>query len=643
MTVLSSAFALQGIHPPEGSDIVSKYVMFCWEPVEDVFMYQLQVAIIDDDSSFIEPVVDLMSDYQAILVKEGLDFGNPYFWRTRALTANLDTLEWSNLRFFSIIDLPDSIRYAFIPNVYVPERMEPGINLISQNGILSVIESSGEVVWHQGGRRGWWRNGNLDFRQLKNGNFSSLHDGYTRIFDIYNETIWTNEDEIDRGAHHTTYQKADGNVIYLYPRYEYIGEGEDRRLYQGDIIIEMNEEYEIVWSWDCFDYLSTEDVDQAVFDASTPNGRFDWTHSNACPMDRNEENIYLSVRNLSRIIKIAYPSGEIQWSMGKEAVSGDLDFGEDLNFIHQHCTDPLEDGKLLFFDNHVDDEKEFSRAMVVDIDPDREEPVQLIRQHYIPFSEGMGSSYYLSNENILINTGSTVEFYEFTSDSHIVWKVEPDLTQASYQIKRIKHLYPLAFVVNGPADSSIIESLNTSIAFQICNVGEASQFFHYTFADSLGWFEVESGIVEILPGQHYNMVAFGFVPQLEDWNTLVLTVTPSAAPDISETYSINVLPDEFDWVSEESIFSPAKFAIQSCYPNPFNSTTRLSYTLPRSGQVTVNLFDIAGREVRLLNSGYHSSGIYELTLDGTNLSSGMYILKLESKGMTSIRNVLLTR
>ena len=642
LSASSSAIALQGIHPPEDSTLVSKYVMFCWESVADVSMYQLQTAVSDSDSSFVDPVVDLMSDWQAILVKDGLDFGNPYVWRTRAITKDLDTLEWSDLRYFSIINLPDSIRNGFEPEIYVSEKMEPGVNFISHAGILSVFESSGEVVWYQGGRRGWWRNGKLDFRQLRNGNFSSLDDGYTRIFDIYNETIWTNRREIERGEHHTTYQKADGNIIYLYPKYEFHGEGANRRRYQGDIIIEMNKEHEIVWSWNCFDYLSIEDVDQDVFDRSPVNGHFDWTHSNACPMDINEEYIYLSIRNLSRIVKIAYPSGEIEWSMGKEAVSGDVDFGHDLNIIHQHCTDPFEEDKLLFFDNHVDEDREFSRAMVVNIDPDLEEPVQLIREHYIPFSEGMGSSYYLPNKNILINSGSTLEFYEFTPDSQTVWMVRPELVEPSYQIKRVESLYPLAFVINGPADSSVIISLNASIAFQICNVGEVSQYFHYSFEDSLDWFENESCVVEIQPGQHFNFVAFGYVPQVERWNTLILTVTPALAPDLSETYIINVQPDEQDGFYGELSFSSEDLAIQSCYPNPFNDQVRLLFKVPE-GDVHVTAFDIQGRKVADIFRDWMSSGIHHIDWNADRLRSGVYFLKLDAGGKTYSQRVTLLR
>ena len=69
--------------------------------------------------------------------------------------------------------------------------------------------------------------------------------------------------------------------------------------------------------------------------------------------DENESVIYVSHRHLSRISKIAYPSGEVIWNMGMPDGfgTGSENICTDLGFSFQHNIQLLEDGSLLFFDN----------------------------------------------------------------------------------------------------------------------------------------------------------------------------------------------------------------------------------------------------------------------------------------------------
>jgi hypothetical protein len=106
----------------------------------------------------------------------------------------------------------------------------------------------------------------------------------------------------------------------------------------------------MIWEWNFFDHISTADYDienGTWFDAfiATPQ-RYDWTHANALWFDDNESAIYVSIRHLSRIVKINYPSGEIIWSMGEDMPSGDVDFGHDLGFNFQHSLQILENGNV---------------------------------------------------------------------------------------------------------------------------------------------------------------------------------------------------------------------------------------------------------------------------------------------------------
>lgn len=74
---------------------------------------------------------------------------------------------------------------------------------------------------------------------------------------------------------------------------------------------------------------------------------------------------------------------------------------------------------------------------------------------------------------------------------------------------------------------------------------------------------------------------------------------------------------------------PLSLSLGSNYPNPFNPTTRIPFTLAKAGQVTLRIFDITGKAVATLYDGYAREGHSEIVWNGTNdagvlLSSGIY-------------------
>lgn len=75
---------------------------------------------------------------------------------------------------------------------------------------------------------------------------------------------------------------------------------------------------------------------------------------------------------------------------------------------------------------------------------------------------------------------------------------------------------------------------------------------------------------------------------------------------------------------------PGTFNMSQNYPNPFNPVTVIKYQLPEAAYVSVKLYDQLGREILQLFAGERQAGFYELTVDGTNLASGMYFCTLKA-------------
>ncbi len=96
-------------------------------------------------------------------------------------------------------------------------------------------------------------------------------------------------------------------------------------------------------------------------------------------------------------------------------------------------------------------------------------------------------------------------------------------------------------------------------------------------------------------------------------------------------------------VDGSKIFPPNEFSLHPPYPNPFNSSTRLTYSIPKPGLVTLKLFDIAGRQVRLLDDGYRKAGRYGFTLQAGELPSGEYILQVSCDKKQEHQKLLLLK
>ena len=74
------------------------------------------------------------------------------------------------------------------------------------------------------------------------------------------------------------------------------------------------------------------------------------------------------------------------------------------------------------------------------------------------------------------------------------------------------------------------------------------------------------------------------------------------------------------------------FSLSQNYPNPFNPNTKINFSLPVSGNVTLKVYNAIGKEVSNLVNGRMNSGSYSVDFNGSNLNSGVYFYKLEVSG-----------
>ncbi len=88
---------------------------------------------------------------------------------------------------------------------------------------------------------------------------------------------------------------------------------------------------------------------------------------------------------------------------------------------------------------------------------------------------------------------------------------------------------------------------------------------------------------------------------------------------------------------------PEAYRLEQNHPNPFNPVTKIKFALPLGGYISLKLYDILGKEVRVLDNSYRQAGHYEAEFDGSNLASGVYFYRLEAKDFVSVRKMILVK
>ena len=79
------------------------------------------------------------------------------------------------------------------------------------------------------------------------------------------------------------------------------------------------------------------------------------------------------------------------------------------------------------------------------------------------------------------------------------------------------------------------------------------------------------------------------------------------------------------------------------YPNPFNPSTTISYSLPINSQIKVEVFDVRGRLVHTLVDDYQTSGVHAVEFENSSLPTGTYFCKMTAGDYSSVRKMLLIR
>ena len=96
--------------------------------------------------------------------------------------------------------------------------------------------------------------------------------------------------------------------------------------------------------------------------------------------------------------------------------------------------------------------------------------------------------------------------------------------------------------------------------------------------------------------------------------------------------------------TEKEISSrPKEFHLNQNYPNPFNPSTTIQFDLPKTGQVTLKVFNVLGEELATLVSNRLPAGSYSYEWDASSLASGVYLYRLQAGDYVETRKMVMMK
>ena len=89
--------------------------------------------------------------------------------------------------------------------------------------------------------------------------------------------------------------------------------------------------------------------------------------------------------------------------------------------------------------------------------------------------------------------------------------------------------------------------------------------------------------------------------------------------------------------------TPSEFRLRQSYPNPFNPATTIEFSIPEEARVFLAVYDLLGRQIRVLVNGTMNAGTYRIVFDGSELPSGVYFYRIIAGGHVETKRMQLIR
>ncbi len=236
-----------------------------------------------------------------------------------------------------------------------------------------------------------------------------------------------------------------------------------------------------------------------------------------------------------------------------------------------------------------------------------------------------------------LNTGSTKsEMFEYAYDT----------TAASWLIRQYRSLATPTFDKNGLMQLFIFgDGNNNQFRFCVKEVNgtsptnlEVSPWFNINW---MGWKLVTWDLSE---GQTGSWLGNGTLEPPLTFDSFQFTYTPkNVSTGIYYFDDLRIATFDPTDVKQENDIIPDKYALEQNFPNPFNPSTEIKFSISKASNVKLIVSDILGREVAILVNDDLSAGNYSINFNAQNISSGVYFYTLITDNFKQSRKMILMK
>ncbi len=522
-------------------------------------------------------------------------------------------------------------------------------------GYLSIFNNEGEVVWFKQASPNQVYGNFTPYPELGlmaycigpvnvGTNVALMDTNYTVV-----DTIRMPEDNPDGyyiDAHE--YLVEPDTTYWLECRYDsvmdmsqYVDGGQEDAVVIGHAVLHVDREDNILWAWNSLDHLDA--LPFTELDTTRENIRgdeFEHTHLNSIEID-DDDNLILSFRSSSSVIKVDRDTGEVLWKLG--GLGNQFTFVDDIAdsmFSWQHDARRLDNGHLLIYDNGNQHATPTSYSKEFDLDEGN--MTATLMWHYATdppqFSPATGGNRRLDNGNTLIGWGNLTDIgaTEVTPDGDVVWQIGYADTLGAHPFS---YRYYRVDMLGAAADPYVVAA-----QMEVNSVELAMNWFGHE--DEVASYNVyrstspePADLLANVDAGHYTMndmdmgttyyfrikAVDGDGSEISGWSN-EYSITP---------YDISVEEQQYDVM-------PEGFAFEPNYPNPFNPSTTLALNLPERSDLTVSVFNVMGRQVAELAQGRFDAGRHTFEFDASHLASGVYFVQAAMDGGRHMQTLRVT-
>ncbi len=381
----------------------------------------------------------------------GLTWGGNYYWRIKAYDKNKTLLEFGTLHNFRLLQIAGPNGEETRLTIKTNKHTKHAGGYICVDYARAIFDRDGHFVWLLPKVEGVINNNTSvrDIRITKENTLTFLSPTVPCEIDLEGNLLWKAPYPYligtDTVIYHHDFRKTNrGTYLVLGTKNEYrkLTGMYDREVLRKNplvkfidsvpfiktqipLVLEFNKVGEVIWLWNSNSYFKDEDLNYKKNPDGTPNFMI---HSNALSENDAGTEIYVGLRDFSRILKVNKQSEKVELSFGEKYPSGEATFGDEL-FFKQHDASVTKHNSLLVFNNNRNKTGGGDVASVLELNtrPTSKENLLLwsFRLDFDTLTNGKsisgGNVVELPNSNLLVCAGLLNRVFEVSRKKEVVW------------------------------------------------------------------------------------------------------------------------------------------------------------------------------------------------------------------------------